>query len=86
MPLMPLMHTIFSAKGERAASPVFARQFQDAFQRMLAAGGALTESNRFFKQTQRIIIPLTVREIALPAPAAVLLRPALEEQIAHKLA
>jgi len=35
--------------------------------------GALTEISRFFKQTGRVIIPLTVREI-------------LDEQIAHKLA
>ncbi len=37
------------------------------------ADGALTEITRFFKQTGRVIIPLTVREI-------------LDEQIAHKLA
>ena len=37
------------------------------------ADGALTEISRFFKQTGRVIIPLTVREI-------------LDEQIAHKLA
>jgi hypothetical protein len=33
----------------------------------------MTEISRFFKQTQRVIVPLTVREI-------------LDEQIAHKLA
>ena len=36
------------------------------------ADGALTEISRFFKQTGRVIVPLTVREI-------------LDEQIAHKL-
>jgi hypothetical protein len=36
-------------------------------------GDALTEVSRFFKQTGRVIIPLTVQEI-------------LEEQFAHKLA
>ena len=35
-------------------------------------GDALSEISRFFKQTQRVIVPLTVREI-------------LDEQIAHKL-
>lgn len=34
---------------------------------------ALTEIGRFFKQTRRVIVPLTVRDI-------------LDEQIAHKLA
>ena len=33
----------------------------------------LTEITRYFKQTRRVIVPLTVREI-------------LDEQIAHKLA
>ncbi len=33
---------------------------------------ALTEISRYFKQTRRVIVPLTVREI-------------LDEQIAHKL-
>ena len=37
------------------------------------ADGALTEISRYFKQTGRVIVPLTVREI-------------LDEQIAHKLA
>jgi hypothetical protein len=50
------------------------------------ADGALTEIGRFFKQTGRVIVPLTVREIAPPSPAAVSLRSALDEQIAHKLA
>ena len=36
-------------------------------------GDALSEISRFFKQTQRVIVPRTVREI-------------LDEQIAHKLA
>jgi hypothetical protein len=36
-------------------------------------GDALTEIDRFFRQTKRTIIPLTVQEI-------------LDEQIAHKLA
>ena len=36
-------------------------------------GDALTEISRFFKQTGRVIVPLTVQEI-------------LDEQIAHKLA
>ena len=36
-------------------------------------GDALTEISRFFKQTGRVIIPLTVQEI-------------LDEQFAHKLA
>ena len=35
-------------------------------------GDALSEISRFFKQTHRVIVPLTVREI-------------LDEQIAHKL-
>lgn len=34
---------------------------------------ALTEISRFFKQTKRVIVPLTMQEI-------------LDEQIAHKLA
>ena len=37
------------------------------------SGDAMTEISRFFKQTGRVIIPLTVHEI-------------LEEQFAHKLA
>ena len=37
------------------------------------ADGALSEIGRFFKQTGRVIVPLTVRDI-------------LDEQIAHKLA
>lgn len=59
----------------------------DAFEAMIAreecakgfyvsfdnSGDALSEISRFFKQTQRVIVPLTVREI-------------LDEQIAHKLA
>ena len=59
----------------------------DAFEAMLAreecakgffvsfdySSDALSEISRFFKQTQRVIVPLTVREI-------------LDEQIAHKLA
>ena len=36
------------------------------------ADGALSEIGRYFKQTGRVIVPLTVREI-------------LDEQIAHKL-
>ena len=36
-------------------------------------GDALTEISRFFKQTGRVIVPLTVREI-------------LDEEIAYKLA
>ena len=59
----------------------------DAFEAMMAreecqkgffvsfdySSDALTEINRFFKQTKRVIIPLTVQEI-------------LDEQIEHKLA
>jgi hypothetical protein len=59
----------------------------DAFEAMMAreecakgffisfdySSDALAEISRFFKQTQRVIVPLTVREI-------------LDEQIAHKLA
>ena len=37
------------------------------------SGDALSEISRFFKQTRRVIVPLTVREI-------------LDKQIAHKLA
>ena len=37
------------------------------------ASDALSEIGRFFKQTGRVIVPLTVRDI-------------LDEQIAHKLA
>lgn len=36
------------------------------------SGDALTEISRFFKQTGKVIVPLTVQEI-------------LDEQIAHKL-
>jgi hypothetical protein len=59
----------------------------DAFEAMMAreecqkgffvsfdyTGDAITEIGRFFKQTGRVIVPLTVQEI-------------LDEQIAHKLA
>ena len=44
---------------------------------------AKTEISRFFKQSGRVIIPLTVQEIAPPSPAAVSLRSALDYAPRH---
>ena len=49
-------------------------------------GDAETEVARFFKQTGKVIVLLTVRQIAPPSPSAVSLRSALDEPVAHRQA
>ena len=74
------------AKGLPRLSPAAVSPSARLFVSFDYTGDAETEVARFFKQTGKVIVLLTVRQIAPPSPAAVSLRSALDEQIAHRLA